>query len=72
MERLTASPRIVSTYGHCALSVLSENVPHEVSSLIVPNSGHGNQTEFDRLPQIRSLNNYTTMEKLDMALESKY
>lgn len=71
MERLTASPRIISTFGHCALSILAETTPHEVADFIVPNSGHANQTEQDELPQIRSLNNYTMTEKIDMALESK-
>lgn len=27
MERLTASPRVVGIYGHCALSILSESAP---------------------------------------------
>lgn len=72
MERLTASPYIITTYGHCALSVLSESMPFEVAEFIVPNSGHALQSEMDRLPKIISLNNYTTTEKLDMVLQSKY
>jgi hypothetical protein len=71
MERLTASPRIVGIYGHCALSVLSESVPNEIADHIVPNSGHARQSDMDRRPQIQSLNNYTTTEMLDIALESK-
>ena len=72
MERLTSSPRIISSYGHCGLSVLAETTPIEVANFIVPNSGHARQSAMDALPQIRSLNNYTVVEKLDMALDSKY
>jgi hypothetical protein len=73
MERLTSSPNIVSTYGHCALSVLSESVPTEVAEFIVLNSGHARESEMNQLPKMMmSLNNYTNTEKLDMALESKY
>jgi serine/threonine protein kinase len=69
MERLTSSPHIVSTFGHCALSILSETMPYEVSDLIVPNSGHARQPELDQLPDVMPVNNYTAEEKLDIALE---
>jgi len=35
MERLTASDRIVTAYGHCGLSVLAESMPHEVAGEII-------------------------------------
>jgi hypothetical protein len=72
MEQLTSSPRIVTTYGHCALTILSENVPHEISSGIVPGSGHARQSFLDQLPTARSMNNFTTAEVLQMSLESTY
>jgi hypothetical protein len=72
MEQLTASPRIVTTYGHCALTILSENVPHEISSGIVPGSGHARQSFLDQLPAARSMNNFTTAEVLQMSLESTW
>lgn len=70
MEQLTSSPRIVSTFGHCALSVLSETMPFEVSALIVPNSGHARQSEMNRLPTVQSRNNFTIQQIFDMTLES--
>jgi serine/threonine protein kinase len=69
MERLTSSPRIVSIYGHCGLSVLAETTPDEIVNFIVPESGHANRTLLEQLPHIQSMNNYTAIEKLDIALD---
>jgi serine/threonine protein kinase len=69
MERLTASPRIVSAYGHCGLSILSEPMSEEVSPLIIPNTGYAKQSELDKLPDVQPANNLTAFEKLDMALD---
>jgi serine/threonine protein kinase len=69
MERLTASPRIVNIYGYCGLSVLSETALGEVADSIVPPPGHINQSVLDQQPFIQSMNNYTVIEKLEIALD---
>jgi serine/threonine protein kinase len=44
MERLTASPNIVSIYGHCGNTVLTEYLPRGLDT-IVYNNGDKKQTE---------------------------
>lgn len=67
MERLTASPRIVDIYGHCATSVNTEFLPNELDSLIIPGVGDGKHVNdtLDVDPQ----NNFTITQKLDYALQ---
>jgi hypothetical protein len=69
MERLTASPRIVGAYGYCGTSILAESMPFEVSQDIIPGTGKADQEDLDNLPSLRSANNYTVEEKLEMAIE---
>jgi hypothetical protein len=69
MERLTASPRIVGAYGYCGTSILAESMPFEVSQDIIPGTGKADQEDLDKLPSLRSANNYTVEEKLEMAIE---
>jgi serine/threonine protein kinase len=69
MERLTASPRIVNIYGFCGLSILSETALDEVADLIVPPPGQINQSVLDQQPLVQSMNNYTAVEKLKIALD---
>ena len=68
MERLSASPRIVDIYGHCGTSILSECMAAEISNQIIPNSGHGDESALNALPQVPCNNNFTLQEKIDIAL----
>jgi len=65
MERLTAFPNIVSGYGQCGTSVLTEAVPHEVESYVVPGTGYNQQP----LEHKQSQNQLSAAEKLQTALE---
>jgi serine/threonine protein kinase len=68
MERLTASPRIVNIFGHCGTSILAETMPKEISEQIIPASGHAQQAELEHISDVRPKNNFTLMEKLNIAL----
>jgi len=68
MERLSASPRIVDIYGHCAYSVWVEAIPHEVEEVIVKGEGMAKQEDLYK-DGFESLNDYTVEEKLDMAID---
>jgi len=46
MERLTSSPNIVSIYGHCGNTVLTEHLPHGLDTLIY-NDGDTKQNDTD-------------------------
>lgn len=67
MERLTASPRIVDIYGHCATSVNTEFLPDEFDPLVIPGKGDGRNLNdtIDVDPQ----NDFTITQKLDYALQ---
>jgi hypothetical protein len=76
MERLTASPRIVNIYGHCATSIMSEPMLHEVTNDMVVNSrddnyaGYIDQADLDKLQvdDVKPMNNLTNEQKLDLAI----
>ena len=68
MERLTASPRIVSMYAHCGLTIASEAMAGELANRIVPGTGLANQTDLDQQPFGPRNTNMTVEEKLDVAL----
>jgi hypothetical protein len=62
MERLTAAPTIVTSYGNCGTTILAESCPTEVVHLILPGTGYvKNATRV-------SQNNLSLQEKLQMAL----
>jgi hypothetical protein len=67
MERLTASPRIVDIYGNCGTAVWVEAIPFEVEEVIVHGDGYIKPEQLSN-PELRSYNEYTPQEKLDMAL----
>jgi len=62
MERLTAYSNIVTSFGHCGTSVLTEAVPHEVEGYVI--SGTGYRREKPVEPQ----NDLSAREKLSTAL----
>ena len=66
MERLTSFPNIVTSYGHCGTSVLTEAVPHEVERYVVPGTGYSNNG--GEPPEV-SRNHLSAEEKLQTALE---
>jgi hypothetical protein len=68
MERLTASPRIVNMYGHCAFSVTVEAIDNEMEKYIVPGSGYAEPEDLDDSEDVDPKNGYTVPEKLDIAL----
>lgn len=67
MERLTASPRIVDIYGHCATSVFSEYLPVEAEKLIIPHSGMGKHLHDEE--EVKPQNKLTPSHQLKLALE---
>lgn len=70
MERLTSSPRIVNIYGHCAVSIMTEAVIHEIEEVVVPGTGY--ITGKDRLNDEKDVdvrNKFTPAQKLNLALE---
>ena len=68
MERLTASPRIVNMYGHCAFSVTVEAIDNEMEKYIIPGSGYADPEDLDDSEDVDPKNGYTVPEKLDIAL----
>ena len=68
MERLTASPRIVNMYGHCAFSVTVEAIDNEMEKFIVPGNGYAQPEDLDDSQDVDPKNGYTVPEKLDIAL----
>jgi len=69
MERLTASPRITSIYGHCATSIISEFLPHEVQNFVIPGSGYITNDHLNDNEDVNPHNNLTPAQKLQMALK---
>jgi hypothetical protein len=67
MERLTASPRIVDMYGHCATSVNTEFLPDELEPLLIPGDGDGDYLEDKE--DVDPQNDFTITQKLDYALQ---
>jgi len=77
MERLTKSDRIMNIYGHCASSTMVEEGV-EIAEAIVPRQDRPQfasqqelrqlQREQHKVGRVLSFNNYTAVEKLDMAL----
>ena len=68
MERLTTSPRIADIYGHCAMSVLTENLPGLVEDYVVPQTSSMPEGVLHDEDDVQPLNNFTATEKLEMAL----
>ena len=68
MERLTSSPLIVTSYGHCGTSIFAENMPGEVSPEMIGGEGYISQAELNQDLDVRPRNNLTVEQKLDMAL----
>ena len=68
MERLTGSPRIMNIYGHCGFTVTAETIEGEMEELIVPGEGVAKQVDLDKEEELIPRNNYTIMEKLEIAL----
>jgi len=67
MERLTASPNIINTFGHCGTSLTVEPIAYEVEELIVP-KGYMKQEDLMDKEDVKPQNDYTVAEKLEMAL----
>jgi hypothetical protein len=70
MERLTMFPNIVTAYGHCGTSVLTEALPYEVERYVVPGTGYKNKQPllYDE-SNVNSQNKLTAHERLVTALE---
>ncbi len=73
MERLTASPRIVDVYGHCAVSVLTEYLPKELDGIAAPYVSRYRQTKIvakqKKENNIKPINNLSVHEKLDITIQ---
>ena len=69
MERLTSSPRILSMYGHCSMSMLVQPMPYEVEQYVVPGSGMIKQKELEEFNDVKPMNQFNVSEKLGIALE---
>merc|ERR1711862_151944 len=69
MERLTSSPRIVDTYGHCGSSIIQETLEDDIQELVVPGSGYlkNNRTLSDKV-DVDPQNKFTPPQKLNLAL----
>lgn len=69
-ERFTSSDRIVDIYGHCGSSILSEFVNGgDVEEIAVPGDGFIKQEDLHDLDDVKPQNNFTTSDKLLIALE---
>lgn len=69
-ERLTFSDRIVDLYGHCGVSILSEFFPGgDFENLAIAGTGYAKQVDLDKLSDVRPQNNFTTLQKLQIAHE---
>jgi serine/threonine protein kinase len=69
MEKLSASPHIIDMYGHCGTSVLLEAMAGEIDTQIIPGSGYASEKELAALDDVYPANNFTALEKLQIALE---
>lgn len=70
MERLTEFSSIVTGYGHCGTSVLTEALPHEVEPYVVPGTGRSKKQRLHNveLDMDHPQNDLTPSERLTMAL----
>ena len=68
MERLTGSPRIMNTYGHCGFTVTAETIQGELEEKIVPGEGVAKQADLDKEDDLKPKNDFTVEEKLEIAL----
>ena len=75
MERLSSSPRIVDIYGHCAFSVLTEDMVEELEYKIIEGKGYATAEQIvawealsEKPGDVVPRNNFTVTEKLDIAL----
>jgi hypothetical protein len=68
MERLTKFRNIVTSYGHCGTSVLTEALPHEVERYVVPGTGYKKQPDLHDELDVDPQNALTAKEKLETAL----
>ena len=72
MERLSSSPRIVDIYGHCAFSVLTEDMMEELEFKIIEGEGYATAEQIEAWEgdagDVVPRNNFTATEKLDIAL----
>jgi hypothetical protein len=77
MEVLSASPVISDLYGHCATSMFVERA-YEITNDIVPQTAHqkwrgrvshNKMHELEQNNQPFSFNNYTAIQKLDIAIQ---
>lgn len=67
MERLSAFSLVVDIYGHCGTSMSVQRVEHEIEDHIVP-VGYIKQADLEDQEAVRPQNDYTTEQKLEMAL----
>ena len=68
LERLTASPRILTLYGYCGISLMEEVMVLEVDDAIIPTSGYANRQVLEQLPHAKPQNRLSAIEKLILAL----
>lgn len=68
MERLSSSPRVIDIYGFCGTSVLLEAMASDLHTKIIAGDGFASQNDLDELDDVNPLNNFTTSEKLQIAL----
>jgi hypothetical protein len=68
MERLTSSPRIVDIYGHCGSAVWVEAIPFPIEEVIVHGDGYMKPEQLMDQTELKSYNQFTPKEKLDIAL----
>jgi len=67
MERLTSSDYIVNMHGHCASSLMVEPISYELEEYVVP-QGYMKQEELLDQYDVNPQNDYTVIEKLEVAL----
>ena len=58
---------IIRPYGSCGASVMTEAIPYEVEEYVVPGTGYHSRSDPNEL--VKPHNSYTSIEKLQMALE---
>ena len=71
MERMTYSPRVMNIYGHCGFAVMVEVIPIEFEEVAVFGEGYATNDEIQKRNKDgpRPYNNFTSVEKLNFALE---
>ena len=76
-EVFTSSPLIMDIYGYCGASIMIESMTTDLHKYVIHENGHFDQQLLDRIvddPNSRtsssiSLNNFTTSQKVQIALE---